>query len=327
MPSGSDCQVVDLTDRLRPAAAGPLAAADGFDDRPARLRRAIAAAVAYADLFDWPLTPDEIHRSLPIPARLSEVTAALAPARLGPALAAVDGFVVAHGREELVERRMRCAEVSAELWPRAARAARVVGRLPWVKMVAVSGSLAVGAATDDADVDLFIVADDGRVWLARAVTIGVAKAVIRLPSRRRVHLCPNYLIGESALDLWERDVYTAHELTQLVPVAGLDVYRSLLERNRWYLQFLPNAGEKGLPPVRPGAGWGQRLFSTPVTSTLFDRLERWEMTRKVARLRSGGNGSEVCFDATTCKGHFGGHRRRVLTHYAIRRRELERAVW
>src|SRR4051794_28846458 len=192
---------------------GPLA--DAARVAPVALRpdvaRAVVEAVAYADVFDWPLTAGEIHRYLPVVAGRADVAAALEASsgvrRVGP-------FHTLGGREHLVEARRRKAAVSERLWPEALRYGRLVAGLPWVRLVAVTGSLAVGAAADDADIDLLIVVADGHLWLARAMTIAVAKIADRAPATRGLRLCPNYLLTESVLDLPERDLYTAHELAQ-----------------------------------------------------------------------------------------------------------------
>jgi hypothetical protein len=282
---------------------------------------AIVETLAYADLFDWPLSPAEIHRYLPVAARLDDVEAALASPMLSAVVSTIGAFHVLRGREHLAAERERKAARSARLWSQAVRYGRVVASLPWVRLVAVTGSLAVGAAADDADIDLFIVAADGRLWLARAMTIGVAKVATRLPSTRGVRLCPNYLLTASALDLPERDLYTAHELAQLVPLFGPDAYRSLMERNAWYREWLPNHGGYTGPIAPLGGRSLNRRLEPLFANRLVARVERWERERKVARLRRPTTG-ETRFDETICKGHFEGYRAHVLDTYAARMTEL-----
>jgi predicted nucleotidyltransferase len=287
------------------------------------LARGIVEALAYADVFDWPLTAAEIHRYLPVAARLDDVAAALGSGRLARTVQSDGQLHVLAGRGHLVDERRRRTAVSRRLWPLARRYGAALASLPWVRLVAVTGSLAVGAATDDADIDLFIVAEDGRLWLARALTIGVAKVAIRVPSSRGVRLCPNYLLTTSALDLPERDLYTARELAQLVPLFGPNAYQALLEGNSWYRQFLPNHPGHVGPVGELRHRRLRHLAECTLQGRLVRRAERWEMERKIARLHLPSTTGEVRFDATTCKGHFEGYRQTVLAAYERRLAELE----
>jgi hypothetical protein len=296
-------------ERSEPA-AGPLAA----DDREAVLRAAILRTLAYADLFDWPLTPAEIHRFLPIGASATEVEATVASSRTD--WTPVNGFVVLRGRESLVAIRRRREAASARIWLTALRAARAVGAMPFVRLVAVTGSLAVNAAESDADVDLFVVTADGRLWLTRAATIAVG----RVARPAGVTLCPNYLLAETALELDQQDRFTAHELAQMIPISGGATYRDLLERNAWYRAFLPN--HRPLVVAEPRVGRPRRIAERLLGAAPVDVLERWEMRRKIARLAPGATSPEQRFDAFACKGHFDEHRRHVLERYGARLSDL-----
>lgn len=280
--------------------------------------RAIVEAVAYADVFDWPLTPAEVHRYLPVRAEFGEVEAALRSPRLGAFVGSTEGHLTLIGREALVPLRRRREAISAALWPRAIRYLRATAALPFVRFVAVTGSLAVGAARDEADVDLFIVTEERRLWLTRAMTI----AVVRAASARGVGLCPNYFLAESALELTERDRFTAHELVQMIPLAGERAYRALLERNSWYRDFLPNHPGPSAPAFSLVGGGVRALGERALRAGLVDRLERWEMERKIARLSAGPGSSEIRFDAAVCKGHLEEHRRRTLASLRQRLAQL-----
>ena len=225
---------------------------------------AAVEAIAYSDVFDWPLTAAEAHRFLPIPAPADDVAMALSEAQAAGTVSSAGGVYFMPGREPLVDRRARREASSA------------------------------------------------RLWLARALTIALGKAAARTEGRREVWLCPNYFVSMTALELPERDVFTAHELTQLVPLFGPDTYRALLAANRWYRDFLPNhPGHQG--PIAELRGRRMRGAVEPILrNRVVSRLERWEMDRKIARLGAGPASAEVRFDATMCKGHFGGHRRRTL---------------
>ena len=286
---------------------------------PHGLRDAVLRTVAYADVFSFALTVAELHRYLigvrATPPQLAEALAG--DDELRAKVACSDDFVVLAGREELVERRRGRQRLTRRLWQDAVRYGQDLARLPFVEMVAVTGAVAVGNPEPEADLDYFIVTRPHRLWSARGFTIGL----VRLAARRGDEVCPNYLLTEDALALNDRDLFTAHELTQMVPLAGLDTYHRMRELNRWTDELLPNAvgpplGALALPTDGSRASdWAERLLS----GAFGDAVERWEMHRKVRRLSSQATGdAEVRFSSQVCKGHFNPYGRKVLDAYEER---------
>ena len=280
-------------------------------------------ALAYADVFDWPLSMDELHRFLPVPATRAEVVAATRSAQRAGQLEVLGDLVCRRGRHNLIARRHELQANAGALWPHARRYGRIMSRLPGVRFVAVTGSLAVNAPVVGADIDLFLVTIEGRLWLTRALAI----AVVRWAGLRRVVLCPNFIVSTSALRLDDHDAFTAHELMQLIPLHGPDVYDELLAQNAWYRDHLPNhPGHHDVAGL--AGGWLGRAGERLLCHRALHPLERWEMQRKIARLdaQRDDRSTEVRFDATTCKGHFEGHRRRVLDAYEARLRDAREMV-
>jgi hypothetical protein len=280
------------------------------------LERAVVECVAYSDVFDYPLTLDEIRRCLPIVASSAEIDSAVEAT--SDLLTRVAPYFALAGREALVETRVRRAEASRRLMRRAMSYGRLIARLPFVRVVAVTGSLAVDNAEDGDDVDYLIVTAPGRVWLARALTI----AVVRMSALRGLTLCPNYLLAETALALPERDTYTARELLQMRPVAGHVVYSRMLAANAWCAELLPNWRQDADQPDEP-PGLLQRIGEAVLGGRLGDALERWFLRRKGRELSArAGAAAETAFSEDVCKGHFDAHRARLEAELALRMSRL-----
>lgn len=300
-------------------ARGRRAPATGVD--PRRVENAVLRTVAYSDVFDFPLRLDEIHRYLAgTPATGEQVRAAVE--RMAPRhLFFADGLVGLASRRELMAVRLRRESAARAVWPGAVEYGRRIAGLPFVRMVAITGSLAVGNMASAGDADYLIVTEAGRVWLARALVIQLVRAA-RL---RGVTLCPNFLLSESALSLEEHNMYVARELTQMVPVAGAATYREMRSANSWVDELLPNAF--GPPrPLDPAVDSSTRLRSLAegaLRTGIGAVLERWEMNRKIRELRRSSDGEpEVKLSAERCQGHVHGHGHRILSAYAKRLREL-----
>ena len=288
---------------------------------PLSLSLAIQRTVAYGDLFDYPMTLPEVHRYLEAtPADADEVRRAarhMTPDRLQQ----VGPFVTLPGRGRLAELRARRAEVAERLWPEAIRCGRSLGRLPFVRMVAVTGALAMDNVDDGADLDFLIVTQPGRVWLCRLLIV----QLVRLHRLRGAVICPNWILSEEAISLERRDLFSARELTQMVPVVGLDVYRRMIEANGWIRELLPNAAgppRSGHQVAAAGSRVG-RFGEAVLRPSLFDTVERWVQRRKTREIRRlDPDSPEVVLDHRQCKGHVDGHGRRISEAYGERLRAL-----
>lgn len=297
--------------------------------RPDPLERAILRTVVYGDLFDFPMTPHEIHRYLIAeqPSSWEQVHGTLAESEyLAGRLSRMNGYVALTGREALFDVREDREVHTRKLWEAARTYGRWLARMPFVRMVTLTGALAVRNPSGyDDDLDYLIVAAEGRVWLARAFAI----LVVRLGRLFGVEVCPNYVVTETALRQNRRGLYVAHEVLQAVPLYGYHLHEQLLAENGWVFGFLPNA-RMDWPEseeIQLGRFWAgaRKIAELVLGGRLGDMLEHWEFGRKqrqfAAALQDPVAAAEV--EPSQLKGHFNDHGVRVMHRYAERLQQME----
>lgn len=274
------------------------------------LLRSVLHTLAYADVFDYPLTAHEVYLYLASAnASFEEVAQTLENKAL---FSKIGAYYTLRGREEIVETRKQRARVASRLWPKAARYGRIIASLPFVRMVAITGSLAMNNTDEGKDVDYLVVTTPNHLWTCRALALLVA----RLAKLEGVNLCPNYLVTTKALGLDEHSLYVAHELAQMIPLSGLEIYSEMRCLNDWMADYLPNA--LTAPEMPPGLNLAQKrsliktilefIFCHPLASW----FEKWEMDRKIVRLtREQSSSFESFFSADICKGHVDRHRQKT----------------
>jgi hypothetical protein len=192
-------------------------------------------------------------------------------------------------------------------------------------MVAVTGSLAMNNATDNADLDYLVVTRPGRLWLTRALVI----LLVRIASRWEDTLCPNYFISENNLLFPVRSLFSAHEVVQMVPLAGLQVYEKICRLNAWAWEYLPNANSHYIE-ITP-RGFYPRAVKPLLEATMHlppgDWLENWEMGRKLRKFGQMADAHpEACFSPDQCKGHFDDHGEYIQRAFADRMSVMEEAT-
>jgi hypothetical protein len=286
------------------------------------LTEAILRTLLYADIFNFPLTETEIHHFLiGFRATPAEIRTALRESLWLAAQIEFSGdYYALRGRGEAIQARRARAAASASLWPLAQRYGQILAHLPFVRMVALTGALAMRNARNTRDdIDFLIVTEPGRVWLARALAV----LIVKIARLRGVWLCPNYVLARTALDQERRDLYMAHEIAQMIPLAGHDLYVMMRRANAWTDDLLPNAAapyyhERDRRPHGIGRLL-QRLGELLLSGPPGNALERWEQRRKQRKFsadaRKKVSNSAARLDDKRVKGHFNDHGMPVMVRY------------
>lgn len=92
---------------------------------------------------------------------------------------------------------------------------KLIRSFPFVRGVAISGSLSKNIMFDDGDIDYFIITSPGRLWISRTLMI-FFKKVFLLNSRK--YFCVNYFVDENNLKIVDENIFTAIEIIYLLPV-------------------------------------------------------------------------------------------------------------
>jgi len=214
------------------------------------LEQAIVATLVYFDIFDYPLTIDEIVRWLPSPisftrSHLLGLTKELVEKGF---LAQKEGFYFLSGQGKIALERRKNKEASESKLKIAQKVARILIKVPGVLLVGLTGNLAMMDVQEDDDIDFLIITQRGEIWTARFLTILLLEILgrRRRPKSKRIKdkICLNLFLDEANLRFKRnrRDLYTAHEILQMRPLAGKEnIYQRFLKTNVWTKDFLPHA--------------------------------------------------------------------------------------
>jgi D-beta-D-heptose 7-phosphate kinase/D-beta-D-heptose 1-phosphate adenosyltransferase len=212
------------------------------------LNPGILFALHYHNLFDYPLKVNELGKW--------EAGVALGKESSTERIVTFkNGYFFLDARKELVAKRQFQEELARKKRKIAQRGARVLAKIPFVKMVGITGSLAMQATRADDDIDLMVVTAKNTLWLTR-ITSYFLLAYFGFKVRHfgdpdaKDRLCLNIWLDETALpwDKAQRNVYTAHEIAQIVPLVNKNqTYEQFLWQNRWLLKYWPRAIKIQIP--------------------------------------------------------------------------------
>jgi hypothetical protein len=198
----------------------------------------ILATLAYFNMFDYPLRKREIFSFLSHCDNYTEFDQALEILVKDSAIFRLGDFYSLQDDNSLGERRKKGNEKAALMLKKAEKAARVIAAFPFVKGIAVSGSLSKYFADENADIDFFIITTANRLWIARTMLHIFKKFTFLL--NMQDFFCMNYFIDEAEASIVEKNVYTAMEIATILPLHGQKIFDHFYKVNDWIRIFFPN---------------------------------------------------------------------------------------
>lgn len=254
------------------------------------LNRLIRLTLAYYDVFGMPLTGFESWKHLLAPEgdgdgkwrmkyRLSDVMNTLEEDVRAGRIVFRDGMYMLPGRDMLVVRRLEEDKRSISRLKRVRRLVGLLRFVPFIRMIGVTGSLALKQGGKESDWDLFIVLKSGYIFTGRTVVTGFLHMIGKRRHGRKVRnrACLNYFVTEDGLEIGTKDLFSAHEYRFLVPIFGFQVFQRFERKNHWIARFKLSALPTEVAPLwevrdTSFSKWS-RAFGEAVLSR--DILEGW----------------------------------------------------
>lgn len=237
------------------------------------MEKAILKTLIYADIFDYPLKVNEIHKWL--------IGRKAGLRQVEKALKVHQEYYFLPKRAGLVAKRKLRKKNSAIYMLKAKMIAQILRIIPWVKLVGVSGGLALSNASKKDDIDFFIITAKKRLWLSRFFILGLLSVLgtRRKKDQKEVRIagkvCVNILLEEDKLEQKNKDIYVAHEVLQMRPIWERNgIYGKYLEDNVWVFKFLPNwVGGVSAPGTEGAPGTKKTRTSLSFNNSFIDKIE------------------------------------------------------
>ena len=174
-------------------------------------------------------------------------------------------------------------------WWRVRLAVGLLRHVPFVRLVAVANTLADQTTGKNSDIDLFIVIEDGRMYLTRTIITFLLQVTGLRRTNKKIanRFCLSFFVTTESLDLQPvafapYDLYLAYWITELVPALdGAQTFERLRAANRWVEHFVPRYHETKFPPRGPSwvSKLAERLLRGRLTDKVEERLMRWQHAR------------------------------------------------
>jgi hypothetical protein len=200
--------------------------------------REILKALLYFDIFNYPLTENEIYQNLAIDCEIEKFTACLNSLIEQGILRRIDGFILhVDANQENIQHRLNGNRQAEEMLPLAFKYSKKIAWFPFVESVCLSGSLSKNYYDQKSDIDYFIVSSPNRLWVCRTFLVLYIKL---LPKKEKKFWCVNYFISSESLAIPDENQFVATELAYLIPTVNYKIYQRILENNLWYKKLFPN---------------------------------------------------------------------------------------
>ena len=289
---------------------------------PKSITEAVYATICWFDVFEQPVSSEEVQRYLFFQkANLAEVKKTLKrDKRIGSSF----GFYFLKGKNALVVKRCQRQYRAGKLWQRVLAKRQLFKRIPFLKLVAVGNTLAMGWPGKKSDIDLLVVTNKEHLFTAR-IFLTFWLHVLRLRRHRKKitnRFCLSFFLTDKNLDLKElalkpQDPYLAFWVATLTPVWG-NYSDKLFEANKWLKKYFPNFQKNVSKKKANKKTWLEKLLQGQLGGLLEKQLKNWQLRRARQKQKTRKEASAVVISENILKFHEKDRRREFLQAWQAR---------
>lgn len=210
--------------------------------------KAIVRTLIYSDFFDYPLSENEIWEYLISYEKINKNVFKKKIRRINSVVFREKGLFYIKGNNSSVLKRLNRHKESLRKIGIAEKIIKKLFLIPTVLLIGISGNLSMMNAGKKDDIDIFVVAGENKIWTTRLLLILYLKILGKYRNRtdKKVSdkVCLNMIVGEDRMRLPQnlRNLYTAHEIIQLMPIMERKKsYEKFIKANKWVEDFMPNS--------------------------------------------------------------------------------------
>ena len=270
---------------------------------------AILKSLVYSDVFDYPLTYEELYQFI-MGKKISksDFDKILYSDLIPTFIRSNKNFFTLPMREEIIDKRISKQNISKTKWFQAFSLSYLLSHFPFVRMIAITGSLVFDNIKDKYDdIDFFIIIERNHLWTTRLFIY----TLVRIFELFNTKICPNYIISDRYLELDDKNFYSARELKQMIPIYGENLFEKFKNSNKWADNYYPNAVNKNqlkFTFIKHKQSKIKSLLEKLLSNKIFSFLEIFEMNRQINRLKKiSTSNSENNFTKDCAKCHIDGH--------------------
>jgi hypothetical protein len=254
--------------------------------------KAILRTLLYFDIFSHPLNRSELFGLVGIKQDHEEFEQSLRELSTMNLVGNESGhFFIVNGGSSIKE-RIKKLDRSVRYHKISRLISLLIYLHPFVRAILVSGSLSKSAYSKKDDIDFFIIAEPGRVWVCRTILM-LFKKIFLLNSKK--YFCLNYFIDTETLEIPDKNIFTATEIAFLIPLVNPGLCGKFFKANDWIFDFFPNltielAGCKKAPTLLI-----KRFMERLLRGKAGNKLDSYfmELYRKRARKKFGKTSLEL----------------------------------
>lgn len=200
-------------------------------------QKAIIRTLLYFDIFDHPLTKKELFELNSTSTPQEEFDHDLEELLKVQIIGWDSGYYFLGNGQSNIQERLDKLDRSVKHQKIAHFVSGLISRYPFVRAVMLSGSLSKKSQSRKDDIDFFIIAEPGRLWLCKTILM-LFKKIFLLNSKK--YFCVNYFIDSVNLEIPEKNIFTATELAFLQPMNNSGLYNQFIDANAWIKSYFPN---------------------------------------------------------------------------------------